>query len=1134
MGGARFCRFAKLVVALAAVAVLGSHAGADFTNGSFQQGGGTASQPFPGWTVEYRNRCGVGPSSWTTTKPNNHPASSHFGSFAMYNVNIPALCGSQMARINNQLGDCHETRISQTATLTPADLDGCSAATIRVCWIGVVESVNHGPVEQPYFQFKLTRTPAGGGAPTVTNVFVNSTGVAASGSGWSKAADPNGILPTFFYLNTCTELPVTNGSPGDTVKIEMSVGDCEFGGHGAMAYLDCAQIIPGMPGGLAKLLTSQTWNTAVTASVTGLRAGDFDGDGKCDLVDYAPGGAGTLRFIRSTGAVFSPPAAVTVGTGWTRIYTGDFDGDGACDVAVGAGSSLRVVWGILGSGLTALSQQTTWSTVGGPSAGGQYWVGDFNGDERDDICRDTGTKVEVALSSGLRGASLFQQFANVLSWQNSGTLVGNFYPCDYNADGRTDLMQSLPTGLHFLISTGSSFYPLAKWRGETPPPGGWAVGDFDCDGRCEAVQRTSTGTFQMLDIIPPPLNGKAGLFNVSSPGAAPGPYAVGDFDGTGQDDIAHIVASTGIVVERACQLSCSCLGVSISAQCDYPDRTHHTLSLTITNRTGGPIHSLNLSPVGSYTLSAPTITFVPPLQSKRRRTVTITSIGAPISNNVCLDVAAVRGGNTVCTTRSCFSVPVCDCMDQTSDFYCKADGSGTICMNYSVRNTGPTAVKYIKFLPAGYFFPNTVTLATPLATGQTFAPAPCQVRLIPPLPGVLTFTMQLLDVSMNLVCEESQAFDVPQCPTVLGECCIRNVGLVSKTQTECAMAGGSWTPPGISQFCPWSMGGGGGSPMMVARQGTYAGINQPGSSFIARPDLQGSASADIVVNAADKVELPFHGLDDESAIGSGVDFIARGSAGGQAGTLSILDSGPTWDAVADFSALGASAVYILASDGEMSLVPITVDGASAYLEFMGQPQKVSLIRGAYLDSTHGFQIDFDELTDVGFPNDTVAPVRQVLMLVPAPSAGGHFTGIGIRGVGVASLGFGVLLSDTTPCPADLTGDCAIDQADLTLFTAMGESPEADINRDGIADLADLSILLASLNTQCPCGVRAPSPCPGDANFDGSVTFLDVTTVLANYGSDYLDLTGQGDANMSGSVNFLDITTVLASFGNSCP
>lgn len=55
-------------------------------------------------------------------------------------------------------------------------------------------------------------------------------------------------------------------------------------------------------------------------------------------------------------------------------------------------------------------------------------------------------------------------------------------------------------------------------------------------------------------------------------------------------------------------------------------------------------------------------------------------------------------------------------------------------------------------------------------------------------------------------------------------------------------------------------------------------------------------------------------------------------------------------------------------------------------------------------------------------------------------------------------------------------------------------------------------------------------CAGDANGDGAVGFLDITTVLSNFAG----VPPSGDADNNGVVNFLDITTVLANFGNTCP
>jgi murein tripeptide amidase MpaA len=62
----------------------------------------------------------------------------------------------------------------------------------------------------------------------------------------------------------------------------------------------------------------------------------------------------------------------------------------------------------------------------------------------------------------------------------------------------------------------------------------------------------------------------------------------------------------------------------------------------------------------------------------------------------------------------------------------------------------------------------------------------------------------------------------------------------------------------------------------------------------------------------------------------------------------------------------------------------------------------------------------------------------------------------------------------------------------------------------------------------------PCPtCPGDADGDRAVTFGDVTSVLANFGS--AGAAGiPGDSDADGLVTFSDVTSVLANFGSTCP
>jgi len=57
----------------------------------------------------------------------------------------------------------------------------------------------------------------------------------------------------------------------------------------------------------------------------------------------------------------------------------------------------------------------------------------------------------------------------------------------------------------------------------------------------------------------------------------------------------------------------------------------------------------------------------------------------------------------------------------------------------------------------------------------------------------------------------------------------------------------------------------------------------------------------------------------------------------------------------------------------------------------------------------------------------------------------------------------------------------------------------------------------------------PPPCP-DVSGDGLVNFIDITSILTNWGTS----SAYGDANGDGTVNFADITAVLTTWGMVCP
>ena len=214
--------------------------------------------------------------------------------------------------------------------------------------------------------------------------------------------------------------------------------------------------------------------------------GDFNGDGKPDILWRSAASGGNLVWLMNGTAIGSGVVLTSVGDpNWQIVGTADFNGDGKTDILWrNAASGANLVWLMNG---TAISSGVMLAPVGDPS-----WqivaTGDFNADGKPDILwrnQATGDNL-VWLMNGtaVAGGAVLTAIADA-NWKVGG--VG-----DFNADGKPDILwRNQATGDNLVwfmngtsIAGGAVLTSIAdvNWRIV-------GVGDFNADGKPDILWR---------------------------------------------------------------------------------------------------------------------------------------------------------------------------------------------------------------------------------------------------------------------------------------------------------------------------------------------------------------------------------------------------------------------------------------------------------------------------------------------------------------------------------------------------------------------------------------------------------------------------------------------------------------------
>ncbi|GHJ47918.1 hypothetical protein Cs7R123_52600 [Catellatospora sp. TT07R-123] len=249
--------------------------------------------------------------------------------------------------------------------------------------------------------------------------------------------------------------------------------------------------IIGAPGG-TRTFTSIAELEVYFGTYAGMPLGgsstDLTGDGRDDAVVFTQNALADLYVGASTGSSFAG------GVKWHDMFslpgetplTGDFNGDGKDDVVTFTRGTLGDVYVALSNG-GGLGASTKWHDWFAPAVETPA-VGDFNGDGKDDIMtfvQDGNGDVFVALSNG-------SSFGAGVKWHEFFAPPGEFPAvADFNGDGKDDIVtftQGTSGDVYVALSNGTSFGPGVLWHdtyawgGQTP-----RVGDVNGDGKADAV-----------------------------------------------------------------------------------------------------------------------------------------------------------------------------------------------------------------------------------------------------------------------------------------------------------------------------------------------------------------------------------------------------------------------------------------------------------------------------------------------------------------------------------------------------------------------------------------------------------------------------------------------------------------------
>ncbi len=246
--------------------------------------------------------------------------------------------------------------------------------------------------------------------------------------------------------------------------------------------------------------TVSNWSAGV--SPRAVATADFDQDGKLDLV-AANGTSNTMSVLYGNGdGTFPSTVSGPTGTQPTSVVAADFNGDGCPDVATGntSGGSVTVLLSNRDAGTGACLR--TFASLGNFSVGGgprSLSVGDFNGDNKLDLAVANSGNNSVSVLPGRGDGAMLGVVTTAATGTSPefrdprGLAVG-----DFNLDGKLDVATGnfLGPSITLLLGKGTPGGPVVPFDIGTTVAAGTGLtslisADLDGDGRPDLVGTTT-------------------------------------------------------------------------------------------------------------------------------------------------------------------------------------------------------------------------------------------------------------------------------------------------------------------------------------------------------------------------------------------------------------------------------------------------------------------------------------------------------------------------------------------------------------------------------------------------------------------------------------------------------------------